>query len=77
LFGLSIAVADKVGAGVLSYSDWASWVIKKRETNKIEHVFAPNAHAKLRKVRIKCACWRKKVGKIYKNLQKLTKNDKN
>jgi hypothetical protein len=29
------------------------------------------------KVRIKRACWRKKVQKIYKNLQKFTKNDKN
>jgi hypothetical protein len=26
------------------------------KTNKIEHVFAPNAHAKQQKVRIKCAC---------------------
>jgi hypothetical protein len=54
-------------AGVLIRSDWANWAIKKRETNKIEHVSAPNAHANSRKFRIKRACWRKKVGKIYKN----------
>jgi hypothetical protein len=47
--------------------DWAGRARKICETNKIEHVFAPNARAKSRKVRIKRACWRKKVGKIYKN----------
>jgi hypothetical protein len=57
--------------------DWAGRARKICETNKIEHVFAPNASAKPRDFRIKCACWCKKVQKINKNLQKLTKNDKN
>jgi hypothetical protein len=62
---------------VLSCNDWADWAREKCETNKIEHVFDKNAHAKQQKVRIKRACWVKKLTKIYKNLQKLTKNDKN
>jgi hypothetical protein len=45
LFGLSIAVADRVGAGV-KLQRLGKLGNKKRETNKIEHVFATNAQAK-------------------------------